>query len=141
MKKRYLLIAAILVVAMMTMGACKGTGLVMNSTSEKSMTVEADRAAAGDYAMVGSLEVAEGEQVTISSNLEKGEIQIELYGTAAEQSAEEVPEMEGEAAMMFKAAATDSQSGTLAEGSYMVKATVNEKATGTVQIDVTSADN
>ena len=43
--------------------------------------------------------------------------------------------------MMFKAAATDSQSGTLAEGSYMVKATVNEKATGTVQIDVTSADN
>ena len=41
MKKRYLLIAAILVVAMMAMGACKRTGLVMNSTSEKSMTVEA----------------------------------------------------------------------------------------------------
>lgn len=141
MKKRYLLIAAVLVAAMLAMGACNRTALVMNGTSDKSMTVEADRAAVGDFAMVGSLEVAEGEHVTITSNLEKGEIQIELYGTAAEQSAEEVPEMEGEPAMMLKAAATDSQSGTLAAGSYMVKAIVNEKATGTVQIDVTSAEN
>lgn len=142
MKKRFVLLIAVLAMTMLAAGACGGPTLTMNGESEKSMTVEAKKAASGDFAMVGTLEVDDGEQVTLTADLEKGEICIELYGTPAEQSAEEVPDMEeGEPVMVFYASGTDSMSGTLEKGSYMVKATVNKKATGTVQIDVTDADS
>ena len=140
-KRRFVLIVAVLAIAMLAMSACNRTTLTMDSTSEKSMTVEATKAAKGDFALTGSLEVADGEQVVMTQEMEKGEILVELYGTPAEQSAEEIPDIEsGEPVMQLHADGSGSMSGTLPAGSYMVKATVIEKATGTVQIDVTAAD-
>lgn len=140
MRKRIILVTAILALALMAMCACSKTSLVMNGTSDKNMTVEAEKAGKGEFAMVGSLEVVDGEQVVMTSNLEKGGILIELFGTSAEQSEEELPDVEGgDPVMTFNASGTDSISGTLPAGSYMVKATVTEKATGYVQIDVTEA--
>ena len=141
-RKRFALIVAVLVMAMLAMNACSKNTLVMNSESEKSMTVEVTKAATGDFALTGSLEVAEGEQVVMTQNMEKGEVLIELYGTPAEQSAEEMPDIEGgEPVMKLNADGAGSMSGTLPAGSYMVKATVIKKASGTVQIDVTEAEN
>ena len=142
MKKRYVLIAVIMTLAMLAMCSCAKDTLVMNSASEKNLTVEAKKAASGDFAMTGGLEVADGEQVVMTQNMEKGEIRIELYGTPAEQSIDEIPDMEeGEPVMTLNADGVGTMSGTLPEGSYMVKITVIEKATGTVQIDVTAADD
>ena len=142
MKKWIVLLIAVLAMTMLAVSACSKTSLVMNSVSEKEMTVEVNKAAEGDFAMAGSLEVAEGEQVKMTANLEKGEVLIELYGTPAEQSSEEIPDMsDGEPVMTFNASGADTLSGTLPEGSYMVKATVSVKATGTVTLEVTDADS
>jgi hypothetical protein len=142
MKKRYVLIAVIMTLAMLATCSCAKDTLVMNSASEKNLTVEANKAAKGDFAMTGSLEVAEGEQVVMTQHMEKGAILIELYGAPAEQSADEIPDVEGgEPVMTLNADGEGSMSGTLPAGSYMIKVTVTEKATGTVQIDVTAADD
>ena len=137
----YIMLAAFLAMSMMAMCACGGSSLGITGNSEKSMTIEAKNAAQGDFVLTGSLEVTEGEQVVIASSLEKGELKIELYATPAEQSAEEMPDVEGsEPVVMSNASGTETVSATVPEGSYMVKVTSVEKATGTVQIDVTPAE-
>ncbi len=142
MKKRCLLIVAVLALAMLAMGACSRVTLAVTDSTEKSMSIEANRSDPGDFMMGGGLEVAEGEQVVMSGNMEKGELRIELYGVPEEQSADELPDIEGgEPVMTFNANGTSSISGTLEAGSYMIKVTTAEKATGTVQIDVTPANN
>ena len=140
MKRKFFLLAAVLAVAMLVMSACGGISLSIDSTSEKSMTINANKSDPGDYVISGSLEVAEGEQVTLAANLEKGELKVELYGVPEEQSADELPDIEGEEPVtMFNASGTNSMKVEMTEGSYMVKVTTTEKATGTVQIDVTAA--
>ena len=142
MKKiTYTLLVAVVAMSMMVLCACGGSSLGITGNSEKSMTIEAKNAAQGDFVLSGSLEVTEGEQVVIASSLEKGELKIELYATPAEQSAEELPDVDGsEPVVMSNASGTETVSATVPEGSYMVKVTSAEKATGTVQIDVTPAE-
>ena len=142
MKKiTYALLVAVVAMSMMVLCSCGGSSLGITGNSEKSMTIEAKNAAQGDFVLTGSLEVTEGEQVVIASSLEKGELKIELYATPAEQSAEEMPDVEGsEPVVMSNASGTETVSATVPEGSYMVKVTSVEKATGTVQIDVTPAE-
>ena len=142
MKKiTYALLVAVVAMSMMVLCSCGGSSLGITGNSEKSMTIEAKNAAQGDYVLTGGLEVTEGEQVVIASSLEKGELKIELYATPAEQSAEEMPDVEGsEPVVMSNASGTETVSATVPEGSYMVKVTSVEKATGTVQIDVTPAE-
>ena len=142
MKKiAYALLVAVVAMSMMVLCACGGSSLGITGNNEKSMTIEAKNAAEGDFVLTGSLEVTEGEQVVIASSLEKGELKIELYATPAEQSAEELPDVDGsEPVVMSNASGTETVSATVPEGSYMVKVTSAEKATGTVQIDVTPAE-
>lgn len=140
-KKTCIILAGILAMSMMALCACGGSSLGITGNSEKNMTVEAKNAAQGDFVLTGSLEVTEGEQVVIASSLEKGELKIELYATPAEQSAKELPDVEdSEPVVMSNASGTETVSATVPEGSYMVKVTSVEKATGTVQIDVTPTE-
>jgi len=89
--------------------------------------------------MLGSLEVDEGEQIVITSELTKGSIRVEIIGTPAEQSIDEVPDMNGEPIITADLKNTDGTSSTVPAGSYMLKATCLEKATGTVLIEVVPA--
>ena len=60
----------------------------------------------------------------------------EIIAAAAEQSIDQLPDLNDEAAITALLKSTDSVSGTVAAGSYMLKAVCVEKATGTVQIEV-----
>jgi hypothetical protein len=103
--------------------------------------IDAKNAAVDEVVVTGSLAVTDCDQVLLTSNLEKGVIQVELYKTADEQSIDEVPDIPDEDPVMtFNANDTDSMSGTVEPGSYLVKAIVSEKATGTVKIEAILAD-
>lgn len=135
------LLTAVLVLSMMLMTSCGKSEFGLSENTEKLMTINAENAAKDDFFMTGTLEVADGEKVVVTSNLEKGSVKVELFATPEEQSIDEVPDVEaGEPVFMMNATGTDSQSGTMPASSLMLKATVLEKATGTVTIEVLPAE-
>ena len=103
------------------------------------MTITANRADEGDYFMTGTLEVADGEEVTIDSNLESGSISVQFIGSGGEQNIEELPELDGEATYTAYMEGTDLQTVSFGTGSFMIMPTVTEKATGTITITVQPA--
>ena len=137
MKKRSLLaVIMIMAVAMLVMASCGKSELSGNVKDEKSMTITAVNSDKGDYFVTGTLEADEDDSVTIEAELEKGSIQIEFIASAGEGSAEEVPDIGGEATYTAYVSGEDEQTVSLPEGDYMVKVTVTEKATGTVEISL-----
>ncbi len=109
--------------------------------TEKSLTIQAKRADKGDYFMVGTLEVAEGEKIVISPELEKGAVMLEFIGNEGMDDPDKVPDADS----MPTAASAEVSGSDIAEldvpvGGYMVKATVTEKATGEVQVEILSAE-
>ena len=133
MKKTLLI--AILALALL-LSACGTYEMTMSENTEKYMKVSVKNAGKGDYFMVGTLEVDEGEEILIRSGLEKGELQIEIIGTDEEQSIDEIPDFDSAAVLTAKLREGDAISGTVEPGSYMVKVTCNEKASGTAEIEV-----
>ena len=137
MRKRSLLaVIMIMAVAMLVMVSCGKSELSGNVKDEKNMTITAVNSDKGDYFMTGTLEADEDDSVTIEAELEKGSIQIEFIGSAGEGSVEEVPDIGGEATYTAFVSGEDVQTVSLPEGGYMVKGTVTEKATGTVEISL-----
>ena len=123
-----------MILAMITLTACGGT-FSIDCSNEKNVHVEAKNASKDGMAMSGYLAVEEGETITFTANMEQGEIVIELYEMPEDQSMDELPEEPtGDPAAMFAASGTDSMSVTTVTGNYQIKATVTEKATGTVDI-------
>jgi len=139
--KRRNMFALILCLSLLalTLTACGRTAFGVTENTGKRMTITAERADKDDFFMLGTLEVDEGEQVEITANLTKGTIRVELIGTPAEQSIDELPDMDGEPQLTADLDTTESTSATLSAGGYMLRATCLEKATGTVQIEVKSA--
>ena len=128
------IIALLLAVLLLT--ACGKSEFGMAENTAKRMTIAADNADKKDFFMVGSLEVEDGEQIVVTSNLKKGSIRVELVSTPAEQSIDQLPEMNGEATLTAELTGTDGMSGTVPAGSYLLRATCLEKASGTVEIEV-----
>lgn len=128
-----------LIISMAAMTACVKSEFGLTENTEKAMTLEAKNAAADDFFMVGSLVIAEGEQISVKGNLEKGSVKLEFIAEAEEQSIDELPDMDGEATFTANIEGTDMQAGTVPAGDYMLRATVLEKATGTIQIDAEPA--
>lgn len=140
MKKNNTL-AVILVLALLTLTltACGTSEFGVTENTEKRMTITAEKADKDAFFMTGSLEVADGEQIVITSHLTKGSVRVEIIGASEEQSIDELPEMDGEAIITANVSTTEGASGTVPAGSYMLKATCLETATGTVQIEVKPA--
>ena len=138
--KRIISLTLVLVLAALCLAGCGKSEFGMSENTEKRMTVTAENAEEGAFFMVGSLEVAEGEQVSITANLSKGSVRVELIGAPTE-GIEEVPDLNAEAILTADLKGTDSSAGTLEAGSYLLKATCLEQATGTVQVEVTAAEN
>ena len=128
-----------LLLAALLLTACGKSEFGMAENTAKRMTIAADNADKKDFFMVGSLEVEDGEQIVVTSNLKKGSIRVELVGTPAEQSIDQLPEMNGEATLTAEHTGTDGVSGTVPAGSYLLRATCLEKASGTVEIEVQPA--
>lgn len=121
--------------------SCGGAAITFGVTgnTEKLIEITAKKADKDASFLVGSLEVSEGEQILIASNLTKGSVGIEIIKAPAEQSIDQVPELDGEAVIKANVSSTDETSGTVTAGSYYVRATCLERATGTIQIQVLSA--
>ena len=126
-----------LVLSMLVLTACGKSEFGLSENTEKKMTITAENADKDAFFMVGSLEVADGEQIAITSNLTKGSVRVEIVGTPEEQSIDQIPDMNAEATLTADLKSTDSVSGTVEAGTYMLKATCLEKATGTVLVEVT----
>ena len=123
----------------MALTACGRSAFGVTENTGKHMTITAERADKDAFFMLGTLEVDEGEQLAINANLTKGAIRVEIIAVDAEQSIDKLPNMDSEPALMANLKATESTSGTLPAGAYLLRATCLEKATGTVQIEVSSA--
>ena len=135
-----LALAAALLLTMLMLTACGKSEFGMSENTEKKMTITAQNADKNDFFMVGSLEVEDGEQIAFSADLTKGTIRVELIGTPAEQSIDELPELDDEATVKAELSGTDEFFETVPAGSYMLKATCLKKATGSVQIEVIPAE-
>ena len=138
MKKTISCLLAILMLLMLT--ACGKVEFGPSENTGKQMTITAKNAAKDAFFMAGSLEVAEGERLVITSELAKGSIRVEIVEASEEQSADTLPEMDGEAILTADLDIAGGASGTVPAGRYMVKATCLEKATGTVRIEVKPTD-
>ena len=139
--KRFLSIIAItvLTVSMFVMVSCGKHEFSGNMDDEKNMTITAVNADTGDYFATGTLVVEDGEQVSIDTALEKGEITVEFIASEGEESIDELPELDGEATYTAYLSGTNSQAVSFGAGSFMIKPTVTDKATGTVTITVQPA--
>ena len=80
------------VLSLLTLTACGTSEFGMTENTEKRMVITAERAAKDDFFLVGSLKVDEGEQITISSDLEKGSVRVEIFRWGEEQDADTLPE-------------------------------------------------
>ena len=85
-----IIVVAVLAVSMLAMTSCGKKEFSGSLDDEKNMTITANRADEGDYFMTGTLEVADGEEVTIDSNLESGSISVQFIGSGGEQNIEEL---------------------------------------------------
>ena len=133
------MIIAILIL-MLTLTACGKSEFGVSENTGKQMTVTAQNADKDALFMVGSLDVADGEQIVITSKLTKGSVRVEIVAASEKQSIDRLPDMNGEAIITADLESGDSVSGTVATGSYYLRATCLEKATGTILIEVKPAD-
>ena len=140
MKGFRLLRGILALLALVTLASCAKSEFGVTDNSEKHMTLTAKNAAKDSEIMIGSLEVNEGEQIVITSGLEKGSVRVEIIAAPQEQSKDEVPAFDGDPVITANLKAGDRIAGNVSAGSYMMKATCLEKATGTVEIDVASAE-
>ncbi len=132
------MIIAILIL-MLTLTACGKSEFGVSENTGKKMTVISQNADKDAFFMVGSLDVADGEQIVITSTLTKGSVRVEIVAASEKQSIDKLPDMNGEAIITADLESGESVSGTVAAGSYLLRATCLKKATGTIQIEVKPA--
>lgn len=88
-----IIVIILVVIVLIACGSQSEFGLSENT--EKSMTITAKNAEKNASFMAGSLEVEEDlEHIVISSDLNKGSIQVEIFEAAAEQSMDEIPDVD-----------------------------------------------
>ena len=139
--KRFISIVALvmMMVSMIAMTSCGKSEFGGESVDDKHMTINAVKADTGDFFVTGSLEVEEGEQIAIDTKLESGEITVEFISAEGMDNPDEVPDLEGEATYTAYLSGTNQQAVSFGAGSFMIKPTVTEKATGTIDITVEPA--
>ena len=139
MKRRFAFAMLAVLILALTLAACGKSEFAVTQNTGKLMLITAVNADRDAFFMVGSLEVGDREQIVITSELTKGTIRVEIIGTPDEQSIGTVPDMDGDAVITANAHISDKVSGTVPAGTYLLKATCLEKATGTVRVEVLPA--
>ena len=135
-----IIIAAVMAVSMLAMTSCTKEEFSGSVESDKNMTIKAVKADTGDFFATGTLVVEEGEQISIDTDLESGAITVEFIRSEGDDNPEELPEMDGEATYTAYLSGTTSEAVSFGAGSFMIKPTVTEKATGTITITVQPAN-
>lgn len=135
-------LTAILLILLLciALAACGKSEFGLSENDGRLMTITAGNADKDAFFMSGSLEADEGDEIVISASLKKGTVRIEIVSAPEEQSIDELPNMDGEAVITANASGSDMISGTVPAGSYMIRATSLEKATGTIRIEVKASE-
>ena len=100
------------------------------------MVIIAENAAKDSMFEVGTLTVEEGEKISVTADLKKGEILVEIIEEPENQSIDELPDLDRDPILSSKMKNSDAVSGGMPAGSYSVRATCLEKATGTIVVEV-----
>ena len=135
MKKiRFLMTGTIFILAALLMTACGKSEFGVTENTGKQMKIVAENADKEAFFMVG---------ISITGELEKGSVTVEIVAAPAEEHKEDEPDLNAEAILTANldssSEGTDTISGTMDAGSYMVRATCEEKATGTIMVEVKPA--
>ena len=125
-----------LVVSMAMMTSCGKEEFGVTDNSEKSMTINAQNAGKDLFFLSGSLELEEGQKIEITSALEKGTVELGFVSSEGMDNIDELPDTEAEPMITAIVTGEEVQTYGMTPGSYLVKATVLEKATGTITINV-----
>ena len=137
MKRKSILLAlAMSALLMLALTGCGKSVFGVAENTEKRISITAENADKDAFFMVGSLEVADGERIVITSSLAKGAVRVEIVAAPEDQSMDSFPKMDGDAIITADVSRTDGASGTVPAGSYLLRAVCLEKATGTIQIEV-----
>ena len=131
-----LIAAAAMILSSVLFAGCGKSEFTADDFTEKKMTIIAENAAKDSMFAVGSLTVDEGEKISITADMTKGEIMVEIIEEPENQSIDELPDLDREPIMMSVMKNSDAVSGGMPEGSYSVRATCLQKATGTIVVEV-----
>ena len=134
------LITLSLMITLSVLSACGKSEFKCTDNTEKTMTIVAENADKDDYFMTGSLEVSEGDKLVIHSDLEKGEVNLGFISSAGMDDIEKFPDVNTDSQITSNVSGTETQEYEISPGVYLLKATVIEKATGTVRINVQSSE-
>ena len=130
-------VIAVMVLSMLSFSSCGKSEFGATDTSEKGMTIEAQNGEKDSFFMTGTLIVEEGEQISASSDLEKGKIELAFITLEGAEDPEKVPDTDAEpTAVLTTGSGSNVQSITIGAGEYQVKATCLEETTGTVNVEV-----
>lgn len=146
MNKIKIFATAVLLAFAMLMAGCSESGgpeLEMDISDEKNAVITMKNAAKDDFAMAGTLAVAEGEELAIEYELKKGgKVRIELTGVfEGEQSSEDMTgdlpdEIMESVESSYEMTLEDSGSASyeVDPGEYYVEVTVLNTSTGTIRL-------
>ena len=129
-----LLLIAVLALFALTLSACGKSEFGETENTGKRITITAINVSKGALITSGSLEVADGDRIVITSNLTKGLIRVEIVESSEEQSIDILPDLNSEAVMTADVSGTETVSETVPTGSYMLRVSCLEKANGTIEI-------
>lgn len=139
-KKTLILCILVLAMAMVAMVSCSSSSMAVETKDDKTVVITAENAGEDDENLAGAIVVGKDEQITIDSNLEKGGIHLYFIDAAEAQNEEDLPDADVEAKYTANVEGVESQAVSFGEGSYMVKVTATDKATGTVNVVVKGFD-
>ena len=127
---------AVLVLSMLIMVSC-GSEFSGEVNNEKSMSIKANKAAPGNYFVTGSLVVEEDEEIETASDLESGSIELQFISTEGMDNIDEVPDLESAGPVCATiVSGSDTEHFSFGAGTYMVKAIVIGKATGSIEVTI-----
>jgi len=134
-----IIITIVLVLSTLMLTACGKSEFGVTENNEKQMTITAQNADKDAFFTVGSLEADKNEKIVITSGLTKGMVKVEIVPAPKEQSEEVLPKTDGDAIITANVDISNGASGTVPAGTYMLRATCLEKATGTITVEVMPA--
>jgi major membrane immunogen (membrane-anchored lipoprotein) len=143
-KRRFLAVGLIFVLAAILMTACGKSEFGVTENTEKKMKIVCENPEKDAFFMVGTLEVEDGEEVSITGDMSKGLVKVEIVGAPEGEHLEDEPNLEAEAILTANIDGSlegdQTIAGTMNAGNYMVRATCEEKATGTILVEVKKAN-
>ena len=95
------LLIAVLLLSSLSFSGCGKKELVVTENTGKLIVIEAKRASEGNFFVTGTLEVADGEKIAITSGLKKGEIKIEILSLDGLDDSSTVPDLNGAGVIMI----------------------------------------